>query len=115
MTYDYQKSEHIKLIPSHVKLSNMVLIRDLSQLACDLMKNLFTIEDRIKYNVQGKQGKYPLDPSKIMLIKNVILHFSQLQDLSKQWIELWKECISKIDSCNRGLKRNIKKKIDNLI
>lgn len=67
------------------------------------MKILFTVEERIACNVNGKMGKLQFNVQKINLIKEVLCHLSGIH--SSDFEEQWKVCVTKIDTSNRGLKR----------
>ncbi|XP_046586044.1 transcription factor GAGA isoform X2 [Neodiprion lecontei] len=103
--YAYQQLPHADLLPSPDVIATWASSRPIDALACDLMKILFTPEERILCNVNGKMGKQQFDSSKIHLIREVLLHFSGIASDSLEWEEAWKNCVTKIDTSNRGLKR----------
>lgn len=105
MLYAYQQLPFADLLPSPDIISNWASSRPMDHLACDLMKLLFTTEERIICNVNGKMGKQQFDSHKIQLIREVLLHFSGIEPNSVEWEEAWKNCVTKIDTSNRGLKR----------
>lgn len=103
--YAYQQLPHADLLPGPDIISTWASSRPMDHLACDLMKLLFTPEERILCNVNGKMGKRQFDSNKIHLIREVLLHFSGMSPNSVDWEEAWKNCVTKIDTSNRGLKR----------
>ncbi|XP_031786934.1 protein abrupt [Nasonia vitripennis] len=105
LLYSYQQLPYADLLPSPEVISTWASSRPIDHLACDLMKILFTPEERILCNVNGKMGKQQFDSNKIHLIREVLLHFSGIAPNSIEWEEAWKNCVTKIDTSNRGLKR----------
>ncbi|XP_012270155.1 transcription factor GAGA isoform X2 [Orussus abietinus] len=105
LLYAYQQLPYADLLPSPDVISTWASSRPMDHLACDLMKILFTPEERILCNVNGKMGKQQFDSNKIHLIREVLLHFSGIAPNSVEWEEAWKNCVTKIDTSNRGLKR----------
>ena len=105
LLYGYQQLPYAELLPSPDIISTWSSSRPMDHLACDLMKILFTPEERILCNVNGKMGKQQFDSNKIHLIREVLLHFSGITPNSVEWEEAWKNCVTKIDTSNRGLKR----------
>ncbi|KAH0953822.1 hypothetical protein HN011_011725 [Eciton burchellii] len=105
LLYSYQQLPYADLLPSPDIISTWASSRPMDHLACDLMKILFTPEERILCNVNGKMGKQQFDSNKIHLIREVLLHFSGIAPNSIEWEEAWKNCVTKIDTSNRGLKR----------
>ncbi|KAI4472233.1 hypothetical protein M0802_017029 [Mischocyttarus mexicanus] len=105
LLYSYQQLPYADLLPSPDIISTWASSRPMDHLACDLMKILFTPEERILCNVNGKMGKQQFDSNKIHLIREVLLHFSGITPNSIEWEEVWKNCVTKIDTSNRGLKR----------
>ncbi|XP_034933645.1 uncharacterized protein [Chelonus insularis] len=105
LLYAYQRLPYADLLPSPDVISTWASSRPMDHLACDLMKILFTPEERILCNVNGKMGKQQFDSDKIHLIREVLLHFSNISPNSIQWEETWKNCVTKIDTSNRGFKR----------
>ncbi|XP_076658185.1 uncharacterized protein LOC143362156 isoform X3 [Halictus rubicundus] len=105
LLYAYQQLPYADLLPSPEIISTWATSRPMDHLACDLMKILFTPEERILCNVNGKMGKQQFDSNKIHLIREVLLHFSGIAPNSVEWEETWKNCVTKIDTSNRGLKR----------
>ncbi|XP_012266698.2 uncharacterized protein LOC105692216 isoform X2 [Athalia rosae] len=103
--YAYQQLPYADLLPSPDIIGTWATSRPMDHLACDLMKILFTPEERILCNVNGKMGKQQFDSNKIHLIREVLLHFSGIASDSLEWEEAWKNCVTKIDTSNRGLKR----------
>jgi len=101
----YQKLAYADLLPEHEVLSVWSKSRTPEQLACDLMKVLFSVEERLVCNVNGKLGKRQFNVHKIQLIREVLHHFTSLTPA--EFEEQWKYCITKIDTANRGLKRNM--------
>jgi len=101
----YQKLPYACLLPRAQVLSTWAKARTLEQLACDLMKILFSTEERILCNVNGKMGKRQFNVHKIQLIREVLHFFSSLP--AAEFEEQWKSCVTKIDTANRGLKRNL--------
>ncbi|XP_049856705.1 protein bric-a-brac 1-like isoform X3 [Schistocerca gregaria] len=101
----YQKLPYACLLPRAQVLATWAKARTLEQLACDLMKILFTTEERILCNVNGKMGKRQFNIHKIQLIREVLHFFSSLP--AAEFEEQWKSCVTKIDTANRGLKRNL--------
>ncbi|KAG7201549.1 hypothetical protein KM043_004298 [Ampulex compressa] len=104
LLYAYQQLPYADLLPSPDIISTWASSRPMDHLACDLMKILFTPEERILCNVNGKMGKQQFDSNKIHLIREVLLHFSGIAPNSIEWEEAWKNCVTKIDTSNRGLK-----------
>ncbi|XP_015118621.1 zinc finger and BTB domain-containing protein 14 isoform X2 [Diachasma alloeum] len=103
--YPYQQLPYADLLPSPEIIGSWASSRPMDHLACDIMKLLFTSEERIMCNVNGKMGKRQFDSNKIRLIREVLLHFSGMSPNSVDWEEAWKNCVTKIDTSNRGLKR----------
>ncbi|KAL2712583.1 protein abrupt-like [Vespula squamosa] len=102
LLYSYQQLPYADLLPSPDIISTWASSRPMDHLACDLMKILFTPEERILCNVNGKMGKQQFDSNKIHLIREVLLHFSGIAPNSIEWEEVWKNCVTKIDTSNRG-------------
>nr|CAD7570535.1 unnamed protein product [Timema californicum] len=101
----YQKLPYAFLLPRAHVLATWSKARTLEQFACDLMKILFSTEERILCNVNGKMGKRQFNVHKIQLIREVLHFFSSLPP--SEFEEQWKSCVTKIDTANRGLKRNL--------
>lgn len=101
----YQQLPYAELLPNPEVIATWATSRPMDHLACDLMKILFTPEERILCNVNGKMGKQQFDSNKIHLIREVLIHFSGITADSLEWEEAWKNCVTKIDTSNRGLKR----------
>uniref|UniRef100_A0A1B6J2R1 BTB domain-containing protein n=1 Tax=Homalodisca liturata TaxID=320908 RepID=A0A1B6J2R1_9HEMI len=99
----YQSLPFAELLPQPDTLAMWSKGRSLDLLACDLMKILFTTQERITCNVNGKMGKLQFNVDKINLIKEVIHYFSGYS--GEIFEEQWKVCVTKIDTSNRGLKR----------
>lgn len=102
---DYERLPYACLLPSKEILATWATGRTLEQLGCDLMKLLFTTEERLLCNVNGKMGKRQFNTHKIQLIREVLDHFSGMTPA--EFDEQWKSCVTKIDTANRGLKRNL--------
>lgn len=101
------------LLPSPDVLLRWSQTRSLDQQAIDLMKRLFTTEERLLCNVNGKMGKPRFNTQKICLLREVLYCYS---GLSPSVFEMhWKNCVTKIDTSNRGLKRNKKLKTQMVI
>ncbi|KYQ58800.1 Broad-complex core protein isoform 6 [Trachymyrmex zeteki] len=98
LLYSYQHLPYADLLPSPDIISTWASSRPMDHLACDLMKILFTPEERILCNVNGKMGKQQFDSNKIHLIREVLLHFSGIAPNSIEWEEAWKNCVTKIDT-----------------
>ncbi|XP_046822117.1 protein abrupt-like [Vespa crabro] len=98
LLYSYQQLPYADLLPSPDIISTWASSRPMDHLACDLMKILFTPEERILCNVNGKMGKQQFDSNKIHLIREVLLHFSGIAPNSIEWEEVWKNCVTKIDT-----------------
>ncbi|KZC10931.1 Broad-complex core protein isoform 6 [Dufourea novaeangliae] len=105
LLYAYQQLPYADLLPSPEIISTWASSRPMDHLACDLMKILFTPEERILCNVNGKMGKQQFDSNKIHLIREVLLHFSGIAPNSVEWEETWKNCVTKIDT--RSSKPNV--------
>ncbi|KAK0075893.1 hypothetical protein PV325_013639 [Microctonus aethiopoides] len=99
--YAYQQLPYADVLPTPDIISTWASSRPMDHLACDLMKILFTPEERILCNVNGKMGKQQFDSNKIHLIREVLLHFSGIAPNSVEWEETWKNCVTKIDTSNR--------------
>lgn len=99
----YHNLPFAELLPPPETLAMWSKGRSLDLLACDLMKILFTTQERITCNVNGKMGKLQFNVDKINLIKEVIHYFSGCS--GEIFEEQWKVCVTKIDTSNRGLKR----------
>lgn len=93
------------MLPTPAVISTWASSRPMDHLACDIMKLLFTPEERILCNVNGKMGKQQFNSNKIQLIREVLIQFSGITPNSTEWDEVWKSCVTKIDTSNRGLKR----------
>ncbi|KAF7992950.1 hypothetical protein HCN44_005731 [Aphidius gifuensis] len=103
--YPYQQLPYADLLPTPAVISTWASSRPMDHLACDIMKLLFTPEERILCNVNGKMGKQQFNSNKIQLIREVLIQFSGISPNSTEWDEAWKNCVTKIDTSNRGLKR----------
>lgn len=103
--YGYQQLPYAELLPDPEVIATWSTSRPMDHLACDLMKILFTPEERILCNVNGKMGKQQFDSNKIHLIREVLIQYSGIAADSMEWEEAWKNCVTKIDTSNRGLKR----------
>ena len=101
----FQKLPYADLLPEPEVLAVWSKSRTPEQLACDLMKVLFSIEERLLCNVNGKLGKQQFNVHKVQLIREVLSFFTNLSPA--EFEEQWKYCITKIDTANRGLKRNM--------
>ncbi|XP_063236255.1 broad-complex core protein isoforms 1/2/3/4/5-like isoform X1 [Bacillus rossius redtenbacheri] len=101
----YQKLPYAFLLPRAQVLATWAKARTLEQFACDLMKILFSTEERVLCNVNGKMGKQQFDVHKVRLIRETLHFFSGLPPA--EFEEQWKSCVTKIDTANRGLKRNL--------
>lgn len=95
---------YVECLPPPETLIDWYKDKSLDQLACNLMKTFFTIEERISCNVNGKMGKPQFNVDKMKLIKEVVRHYSCTTD-DNLFEEQWKICVTKIDTTNRGLKR----------
>jgi hypothetical protein len=102
---EYERLPYACLLPSKEILATWATGRTLEQFGCDLMKLLFTTEERLLCNVNGKMGKRQFNTHKIQLIREVLNHFSGMT--AAEFEEQWKSCVTKIDTANRGLKRNL--------
>ncbi|KAE8743583.1 hypothetical protein FOCC_FOCC010830 [Frankliniella occidentalis] len=101
----FQKLPYADLLPETEVLAVWSKSRSPEQLACDLMKVLFSVEERLLCNVNGKLGKQQFNVHKVQLIREVLSFFTTLSPA--EFEEQWKYCITKIDTANRGLKRNM--------
>lgn len=101
----FQKLPFADQLPEPEVLAVWSKSRTPEQLACDLMKVLFTVEERLLCNVNGKLGKQQFNVHKVQLIREVLSFFTNLSPA--EFEEQWKYCITKIDTANRGLKRNM--------
>lgn len=101
----FQKLPYADLLPEAEVLAVWSKSRTPEQLACDLMKVLFSVEERLLCNVNGKLGKQQFNVHKVQLIREVLNFFTSLKPA--EFEEQWKYCITKIDTANRGLKRNM--------
>lgn len=101
----FQKLPFADLLPEAEVLAVWSKSRTPEQLACDLMKVLFSVEERLLCNVNGKLGKQQFNVHKVQLIREVLSFFTNLKPA--EFEEQWKYCITKIDTANRGLKRNM--------
>lgn len=102
----YQHMPFANLLPSPEVLLRWSQSRSLDQLAIDLMKRLFTTEERLVCNVNGKMGKPRFNTGKVSLLREVLYYYSGLAP--NEFEVHWKNCVTKIDTSNRGLKRNKK-------
>lgn len=107
----YLQMPFAHLLPSHDVLLQWSQSRSLDQLAIELMKRLFTTEERLLCNVNGKMGKPRFNTEKICLLREVLYYYSGLAP--DVFEAQWKSCVTKIDTSNRGLKRN--KKLKNMV
>ncbi|KAK3927367.1 Broad-complex core protein isoforms 1/2/3/4/5 [Frankliniella fusca] len=103
--FPFQKLPYADLLPEPEVLAVWSKSRSPEQLACDLMKVLFSVEERLLCNVNGKLGKQQFNVHKVQLIREVLSFFTTLSPA--EFEEQWKYCITKIDTANRGLKRNM--------
>ncbi|XP_046384636.1 protein bric-a-brac 2-like [Ischnura elegans] len=123
----YSLLPHACLLPSPSILSAWARARTPEQLSCDLMRLLFSTEERLVCNVNGKMGKRRFDAHKVLLIREVVRHHynecsgggraggsggEEGGDESGErtvtdFEERWKGCVTRIDTANRGLKRNL--------
>lgn len=101
----FQELPYADLLPEPEVLAVWSKSRTPEQLACDLMKVLFSVEERLLCNVNGKLGKQQFNVHKVQLIREVLSFFTNLSPA--EFEEQWKYCITKIDTANRGLKRNM--------
>ena len=70
--------------------------------ATNLVRCLFTVEERIQSNVNGR-GKNMLNPSLMKYVKEKSFEFFPL-DSGEKMNEKWAECVVSIDEANRRLK-----------
>ncbi|GLV37878.1 broad [Carabus blaptoides fortunei] len=90
----YQHMPFANLLPSSEVLLRWSQSRSLDQLAIDLMKRLFTTEERLICNVNGKMGKPRFHTGKISLLREVLYYYSGLTPVE---FELhWKNCLGLI-------------------
>ena len=75
-------------------------------LALNLVKELFSEEDRISSNVRGKYGKKQLDKKKLAYIKDVT--FQSYPSPTSDVKQAWSKCIKAIDSTSRAFNRSKK-------
>lgn len=101
----FERLPYACLLPRREVLATWAQARTLEQLGCDLMKLLFSTEERLLCNVNGKMGKRQFNVHKVQLIREVLNHFSGMSP--EDFDEQWKSCVTKIDTANRGLKRNL--------
>lgn len=73
-----------------------------------LMKEVFTLEERISSNCNGVMGKKALEPNRLDKIKRAVRRF--YTDTEEEFQDMWKKCRKSIDSTNRNLKFVIMKK-----
>lgn len=102
----YLQMPFAEMLPPPDILLRWSQTRSLDQLAIDLMKRLFTTEERLVCNVNGKMGKPRFHEGKIFLLREALYYCSGLSPMDFEIC--WKKCVSKIDTSNRGLRRNRK-------
>ena len=67
---------------------------------------MFTLEERLTCNVNGRQGKPPFDPLRMEKVKKAVFFYWVLE-LKECMDKEWKDCATTIDETNRGLKRQL--------
>ena len=74
-------------------------------LAVNIMRKIFTEEERSSSNVRGTLGKKKLDPHKIAIIKDLTFRAWPLESKELNQMAAWKICVTAIDEANRRLNR----------
>ena len=69
-----------------------------------LMRQLFSENERKVSNVNGKMGKKKLDPQRIAYIRNAAFHVFPLTGAERE-TEAWSRCIKAMDESSRRLNR----------
>ena len=77
-------------------------------LAKRIAAEIFTTDERLHCNVNGKQGKPSFDPKRMEKVKKAVLTYWPLEP-KETMDRAWKECVTAIDEANRGLKRQVLK------
>ena len=72
--------------------------------AANLVRQLFTVEERASSNVRGKGRKPQLNPVKIDVVRSKTLEMYPLGS-NEYEKKVWSDCIKAIDEANRRLNR----------
>ena len=72
--------------------------------AANLVRQLFTEEERAASNVRGKGGKAQLNPAKIDVVRIKAIEMWPLESYENEK-KAWSDCIKAIDEANRRLNR----------
>ena len=73
--------------------------------SANLVREMFTIEERRSSNVKGKAGKKQLDPCRMQRVHDVSFDVFQLNN-GENMETAWKACIKSIDEAGRRLNRS---------
>ena len=101
----------------YIQLSDLTYIYNNSSsrrnFANNCAKKIFTIEERLNSNVNGKKGKQGFDTEKIAAIYNTVFQFYPLAG-GEDRKRAWSDCVRAIDESSRKIKFNFSRKIHNL-
>ena len=78
--------------------------------ATNLVRELFTVEERCTRNVSGACGKRQLDSERIGLIKRSCFEQFPLSNAENSY-KAWQDCVKAIDSAGRSLLRKSKENV----
>ena len=98
----HQSSQHTAGIVNEVRL----LSCSRSNFCANMVRQLFTVEERMRSNVRGKLGKSQLDPARLAVIRQAALQMYPLGTGEREEL-VWRQCIKAIDESCRRLKRNM--------
>ena len=70
--------------------------------ALELVRHLFTTEERIRSNVSGKCGKDKLDPARMKIVQEKSFAMYPLSQAEAE-LTAWPKCVRAIDAGNRAL------------
>ena len=101
--YRHHQKKPLAISPSVVKQCNNISTSR-KNFAVNLVRKMFSTQERMTSNCAGKKGKDALDPTRLELVKKHVFSEWPLKPGSDGRKE-WKDCIQAIDEAGRRLNR----------
>lgn len=95
-------SQHLAGVVNDVRLQSC----SRSNFCANMVRRLFTLEERKQSNVRGKLGKRQLDPARLAVVQQSALSVYPLATGERE-ADIWRRCIKAIDESCRRLNRNL--------
>ena len=94
-------SQHLAGLVNEVRLQSC----SRSNFCANMVRRLYTREERMQSNVRGKLGKRQLDPGRLALVQQTALQVYPLGTGEREEV-IWRHCIKAIDESCRRLNRS---------